>query len=303
MTEPRSIWDTDPSRSAPTEPAPPSRRALPFALAALGLVVVAAVVAAVLVLRSDRGRAVASQRPPTSSTPSRAPSPSIAAVGNLSARAEPFAVVLTWTQPAGVTPVEGYGIFRDGVELTTIPPASMYTDTSVEPGKDYGYEVEPRGAAGSVVGPRTTVSATTPVPSMRSARVEGDFTVKVKVVSQKGFETFTNSYTLGWHFEPTCATGPCDVEWTDLAESSLQATLSRAGVSYSGSDSGKFNVRCNDAEVKSTLSVAFDVTKAKGIDGEWRATTLKGTLTETEDAQLGCVASKAVLSITATLVT
>jgi hypothetical protein len=242
---------------------------------------------------------------PTSRASESVPVLRVAPVVNLSARSEPFAVVLTWTEAAGpgLAPVEGYGIFRDGVELTAIPRASIYTDTTVEPGTAYAYEVEPRGGAGSVPAPRVAVSVTTPVPSMRSARVEGDFTVKVKVVSQKGFETFTNSYTLGWHFEPTCPTGACDVEWTDLAESSLQATLTRTGVSYRGSDSGKFNVKCNDAEVKSTLSVAFDVTKAKGIDGEWRATKLKGTLTETEDAQLGCVASKAVLSITATLVT
>jgi hypothetical protein len=302
MTGPQSIWESDPSRSAPLEPAPPSRRVLPFALVALGLVVVAAVAAAVLVVRSDRGGALVSVGPTISASAST-PSPRIAPVRNLAARAEPFEVILTWTREAGATPVDGYGIFRDGVELTAIPPAAMYTDTTAEPGTDYTYEVEPRGGAGSVMGTRIAVSVTTPTPTMRSARVQGDFTVKVKVVSQNGFETFTNSYTLAWHFEPTCAAGPCDVVWTDLAEDTLEATLTRTGVSYRGSDSGKFNVKCNDAEVKSTLSVAFDVITAKGIDGQWRATKLKGTLTETESAQLGCVASKAVLAITATLAT
>jgi hypothetical protein len=300
MTEPRGIWESGSPRSAPTEPAPPPRRPFPLALVALGVVVVAAVGAAVLVLRSDPARTAG--RTPAAVTPPPAPTPSVAPVANLSAEATAFAVTLTWTQAGGTTPAESYGIFRDGVELTAISPATTYTDATVQPGASYSYEVEARASGGSVLAGRVAVVVTTPVPALRSARVEGDFSVNVKVISQSGFETFTNNYTLGWHFDPACETGPCDVTWTDLAEKSLEATLTRAGLSYTGSDSGKFNVKCNDAEVKTTLTVAFDVTKAKGIDGEWRATKLKGTLTETESAQLGCVASKAVLSITATLI-
>jgi hypothetical protein len=303
MTDARSIWAPEAAREATPEPTPPPRPILRIALAALGVVVVAAVAVAAFVVRSRGGSAAPPTSPATSPPTTPGPSPSLVPVTDLSAEASFFSISLHWVQPPGATPVETYEVFRDGVELAfVLAPTTTYTDGTVVPGTSYSYEVEPRSSGGSVAAGRTAVSVETPVPSLASARVQGDFSVKVRVISQTGFQTFTNSYTLGWHFEPDCETGACRVTWTDLAQDSLRATLKRKGAAYSGSDSGRLNVKCGDAEVRSTLELSFEVIKAKGIDGEWRASRLKGTLMQSETAQLGCVASEAELSITATLV-
>ena len=85
--------------------------------------------------------------------------------------------------------------------------------------------------------------------------------------------------------------------WSQVGSSTLKGTFKRQGGSYSGSDVGKFNVRCGSTVVETTLVIHFHVTKAKAINGEWRATKFVGTLEQSEASQLGCVASHATMSI------
>jgi hypothetical protein len=237
---------------------------------------------------------------PTATPPSPTPSPFLATPVGVAAEATAFQVTLTWARPQGGSPVDGYSVFRNG-DLVGSPDtdATTFVDSDVLPGKEYTYEVLAR--ATGVVSERVAVGVETPVPPLKSARVEGIFDVKFKVVSQSGFESYTGAFNAGWQFEPKCPAGPCDVRWSDLAEKSLKATLKRKKDTYSGSDSGDFNSVCGETEVITNLTIEFRVTKAKGIEGEWRATKLVGTVEQVEDAQLGCVSSNATLSITATI--
>jgi hypothetical protein len=136
-----------------------------------------------------------------------------------------------------------------------------------------------------------------------AARLSGDFNVKLKPTSQYGFSTKYGRTTLGWNFDPKCAEGACPVVWRDLFFKGFKTTLARKGAAYGGSDGGKFDVTCSGAKASTTMALKFKVTKARAVDGEWRAVKLVGTLTQREVAQLGCVSSGVDWTFTASLVT
>lgn len=239
--------------------------------------------------------------PAAASTPSPSVSRRPQAVRALTAKLASVTVELSWQAPAGGAPVDAYNVYRGGALLFTVTaPSTTYTDRSITPGQSYTYDVE--AAAAGVFGPPVSTTIQTRELSLSEARVVGDFNVKVKDISHSGFTQVATNFTLGWHFKPKCAEGACDVSWSDLNESTLNATLNLANGVYRGTDSGKFHTLCGHTEVISTLTIAFRVEKASVEDGVWVATRLSGTIDEHEAPQLGCVSSSAVLSITATVV-
>jgi hypothetical protein len=252
-------------------------------------------VAVPIALSNSGGSKGASPRP--------APSPSVVPPGTPTAQAtNPFTVLISWTQPSGGTRVESYSVFRSGTFQGTVQaPTTSYEDTTVTPGRTYTYTVKAEAGAGAVESSLVSVTIKVPTPPLSAARVEGDFNVKVKAVSTTGFSSYDDSFTLGWHFRPKCGTGACNVTWTDLAEKTLKAVLQRKGGTYSGSDSGHFNVKCGSVVTTTNVTIVFHVSKARGMEGEWRASRIDGTMTQDDAAQLGCVHSHAVLNITGTL--
>jgi hypothetical protein len=245
------------------------------------------------------GRGGKQGKPATTSPPATL---TLLAPTTLNADVKALAVTLTWSEPAGGKAVERFTITRGGDYLTSVvAPTNTYTDATVIPGRSYTYEVQ--AVAGDEKSSTITQSVRTPVPSIGQARLAGDFNVVVKLVSQTGFSSYGSRFTVGWHFKPKCGQGPCDVVWTDLGEKSLKATLHRAKAVYSGSDTGDFGSQCGKLSHDSVLTIKFHVTKARAIDGEWRASRLVGTITHYDAAQLGCVTGRATLSMFATLLT
>jgi len=267
----------------------------------VGVVAAAAILGGASLFLAKRSHPTATALSPTAPVVTPAPSPSVIPPVNVTTSVEAFKVTLTWTQVTGGTAVDTYHVYRDGALLGDVAaPTTSYTDTTVVPGKSYTYEIDSSG--GGVVSSKIPVEVKTPVPSLSQGRVEGTFNVSLTAVSHSGFSSFNSKFTLGWHFAPKCNTGVCNVVWTDLSEKTIKATLKRSGTKYSGSDSALFNVQCNGTIVTSNLTVSFHVSKAKAIDGAWRASTLVGTFTESNPSQLGCLTSSATYSFTATFV-
>jgi len=260
--------------------------------------VVVAIVAGV-VLSTRQGTDLAAS---PSASPSVAPSPVLAAPTGLEGSAKGFSVTLTWSPSTGTVSVDTYNVYRNerllgfaqGTETT-------YSDKTVVPGRSYTYEVLARG--GNVESERAAVQVKVAKPSLRAARVEGPFNVKATATSHSGYSQFTGSFTTGWEFRPKCRAGACSVVWQDLAAKGFKATLKDSKGKYTGSDTGNFNAKCGSSDVDTILSISFTVAKAKAGVASWSATKLTGTLTQTENAQLGCVRSTATYSITATLIT
>lgn len=274
---------------------------------ALVVLLVAGAGGAVLLLKSNNkketttGSSATTAAPTSAPSPTPSPSPTVLAPSSVSATdVGALAVTLSWTPPLGGDQPERYTIYRDDEYLdSVVAPATTYTDETVLPGKTYSYEV--RAVLGSLESPGVPTVVHTPVPPLDDARVQGDFNVKVALVSQTGYISYNHNFTLGWHFKPKCDTGACNVVWTDLYEKSFKATLVLKNGNYTGSDSGDFGSTCNGVHHNSTLTLDFHVTKAKVMNGEWRATKLVGTLEEDDPAQLGCVTGHADLNTVSTL--
>ena len=195
--------------------------------------------------------------------------------------------------------IERYAIYRDGHWLTSLTGAeTSYSDDGVLPGKEYSYEIEAR--AKETVAPRVSVSAETPVPSLRAARLAGFFNVKTRFRSQSGYGDY-DAPTFGWRFTPKCKEGACDVRWNDLHTKRIHGKLERHGARYRGSYTGDFYMECSSAQVTTSLEIDLKVVKARALNGEWRATRVVGTIDQSEAAQLGCRSSAAELDVRARL--
>lgn len=276
--------------------APPRRMRRKWLIVAVALLVVAGAITGVAIAV---GGGSGKQVKPAPASPVAL---TLLAPTSLSADVQALSVTLTWLEPTGGKAVERFTINRDGGYLSSVvAPASTFTDATVIPGRSYTYEVS--AVAGDETSSSITQSVKIPVPSIAQARLSGDFNVSVKLVSQTGFSSYGPNFTTGWHFKPKCAAGPCDVVWTDLNEKSFKATLDRSKATYSGSDTGDFGSRCGKTSHDSVLTVKFHVTKARAVDGEWRAVKLAGTITQYDAPQLGCVTGRANLSFTANLLT
>jgi hypothetical protein len=262
-------------------------------------VVAAALVAGGLILSaSDDGNGSASP----GATPSAATSlPPVTAPGSLEAKAVtvPLGVRLTWSPSA--TADQGYRVFRDDTQIATVASTeTTYTDANAGVGQTYTYGVAGLGSGGRESDP-VTVGVDVPVPPLSKARLDGSFTVKVKVTSASGYTDYAKRFTIGWDFTPKCRQGPCNVRWKDLSDKDFRATLKRKGATYKGSDSGPLNAKCGDTVVTSTVDISFKVVKAKAVEGAWTATKITGTMVQAEEAQLGCVATRLDQTITGTL--
>ncbi len=231
---------------------------------------------------------------PTSSAPTKVLPPE-----GFSASPDGFSVVLSWSAPTGSAKIVGYEIRRDGTVLEAISAdETTLTDFDVGPGRSYTYEIRSHGPRGFSDPLSTDVKIR--VPSLSAARLEGDFGVDAKVVSQSGYTKFEGS-TFGWRFRPKCRKGACNVLWRDVTDKHMHALLKHKGRSYTGGYTGLFLIKCGGTLSTSSVKLSLRVVKARAVAGEWRATRLTGTLSNSETSQFGCVSSHAEQSLRAKL--
>ena len=216
-----------------------------------------------------------------------------------SATADGFSVHLSWSADPASAKIEGYEIHRNGRPLTSPSGTSTsYTDTQVRPGKTYAYEIRSTGVSASSEPVTDEVKIKT--PSLAEARLEGDFGVTTRIVSQSGYSSFERTDT-GWRFKPKCRRGPCDVVWRDVLLDNLKSILKQDGKKYTGDYHGFFGVTCGGSHSSSSVDVSFTVMKARALAGEWRATKIEGTVESSEVSQFGCISGRATVAIKGTL--
>jgi len=216
-----------------------------------------------------------------------------------SASADGLTVHLSWSADPGSAKVVGYEITRNGKPFSSASAtATSASDGDVRPGKQYRYEIRSKGASASSNWVSDEVNIKT--PSLKAARVEGDFGITAKTVSQSGYGRF-ESPSFGWHFKPKCRHGACSIVWRDVSLKNIHAVLEQKGKEYTGSYHGYFGISCQGTHSTSSVEVAFKVMKARAIAGEWRATKLEGTVENSEVSQFGCISGRATVSFKGTL--
>lgn len=285
----------DPEAISPSgQPTPPgNRRKVPFL--AIGTGGAALAIVLVLVLWGS-GQTTT---PPDAASPKE--EPSITAPAGIEATTGAFKVRLRWQPPEGGAPEGGYEISRDGEDLEVVDAdTTTFVDEEAVPGQRYLYEV--RSLEGDLVSTPAKLKVETEEAPPHTARLEGVFNVQATIVSESGYQESPDKARIGWRFRPRCAQGPCPVQWFDLHSNTFKITLRLQGGAYSGSGSGQLNVRCGSAVSTSSVTLRLRPTKANDVAGEWRVTTLEGTFTHTEASQLGCVSSRATVSVLGRLV-
>jgi hypothetical protein len=236
-----------------------------------------------------------------SATPA-APSPTaVAAPQTMDAHPAAFVVVLTWAQGEGL-PVSYYAVTRDGRPVTTLPPTTTtWIDRSVTPQTRYAYAVAAVASDGTRA--TTRVVAKTPTAPLATARFQGTFNVRLHATSHFGFSNFHGEHqTAGWRSTPACRKGPCDTTLVDLHRKDFLLTLTRTGASYQGTVSISGIVKCAGADVTSTFTVSVYAMDAGAVRDRWVVTKVQGTMTQSETAQLGCIASGATYAVNGSLV-
>lgn len=263
----------------------------------LVLVAISAVFGSACMGESESGERATTETKPAA-TVEAAPD-SVLPPSGFSAEPSAFSISLSWVGPSGEPAVDQYVLYRNGTRLGDVDGSTAtYTDDRLAPGRGYSYEIEAH--AGELVSDRVAVEARTRVPPLRAARVAGVFNVRTKELAASGYVEHPVP-TYGWQFRPRCNGGACDVRWNDLQRKRIRTILKRRAARYRGTYTGSFNVLCSGAQVTSVVEIRFKVEAARPIAGEWRATRLTGTLSQSEAPQLGCVSSQARLSLRARL--
>jgi hypothetical protein len=287
----------DVSPTAPTQGTRPpgdlDRRTVTI-VTIVACVAIIAVIGGALV-RADGGGDAAS-------VASAAPSPTaVAAPQTMDAHPAAFVVVLTWAEGDGL-PVSYYAVTRNGRPITTVPPTkTTWIDRAVTPETRYVYAVAAVAADGTRALAR--VVAKTPTAPLSTARFQGTFNVHLHATSHFGFSNFHgDNQTAGWRSTPTCRKGPCDTKLADLHRKAFVLTLARSGTAYDGTFSVSGIVKCAGADAVSTFAVSVHATDAGAVRDSWLVTKVQGTMTQSEAAQLGCIASGATYSVAGSLV-
>lgn len=193
--------------------------------------------------------------------------------------------------PAIVDPERG--LIGDDVEMDlftdTSDPSIYEADVWIEtPGTYYwqAHRLEYDGADGAVESEIRSFTVFKPPPPaprpLAVARVDGIFNVKLTVTSTSGVANVRSgrTYSGRWSFQPRCVKGPCR---TKVGVSSLESrfggwslTLNRSGAVYKKSQKARI-LRCSSTPVWGPVAVRVLVTKGRWIDGEWKATKIRGT--------------------------
>lgn len=203
-----------------------------------------------------------------------------------------FRATLRWDPSSSGPPLEQYDVYRDGRLVTSLPgDATQYVDATVEPRKKYRWEILAR--AGDRKSDRVAAAARMKAPPLAQARVEGDFSLTLKVTSHSGYQSIGGPLTLGWNFDPKCLQGLCRrIEWHDLHNRKMRGVLVRDGARYTGTYTGFFYTTCQGTRRSSSVEIELRVSKAQTVGGEWHATRLRGTIGTSGTAQLGCVSTR-----------
>jgi len=208
----------------------------------------------------------------------------------LKVRETPFRVTLKWAIPKA-SAVDGIEITRDGAVRARLPAtATRFVDRDVTPRASYIYTVV-TSHDGQRSAP-TSASARLPKPPLATARLSGYFDIRLKVVSQSGYGNDIGT-SAGWHFKPVCLRGACDSIWADKA-AAAHARAARHGANYHLSYHGFYFITCSGAHATTNLDLTLRVTKARVTGGQWMASRVQGTLSQSELEQLGCAASQAI---------
>jgi uncharacterized protein DUF2510/fibronectin type III domain protein len=215
-------------------------------------------------------------------------------------------VTFRWSRPATGPPPDRYVILHDGQVAGSVPgTVTSYRGTGLAPATAYRYRVAAeRGGQRSALSP--VIVLTTVTPPLSAARLQGPWTVSIKITRGASGLTGPKSWDETWLATPKCAAGPCDVRLSGgLNGYTFKTTLTRAGAVYQGKIAGNVfpcGSRSKSFPIRSTVRIRVTVATARVDNREWTAGSWTGhmvvTAPYTASGNFYCPASRQVASLT-----
>ncbi|HYB88891.1 MAG TPA: DUF2510 domain-containing protein [Streptosporangiaceae bacterium] len=238
--------------------------------------------------------------------PWKSPPPLLRPTGLTAGPSTTSSVSFRWSRPPTGPLPDMYLILHNGRVTDSVPgTATSYQATGLIPATAYRYRVvAERGGKRSALS--SAIVVTTTIPPLSAARLQGLWTVGLKIIKGGGSITGSNSWDETWRTTPKCSAGPCDVRLSGGINGFVfKTTLTRAGTVYRGtivgnvfpcgSGSGSFPIR-------STVKIRITVATARVINGAWTAGSWAGhmvvTAPYTASGNEYCPASRQVAALT-----
>ncbi len=211
------------------------------------------------------------------------PGPVMSPVGLVADSSTTSSAAFHWSRPPTGPAPEKYVIFRDSKRIGSVPATvTSYKDAGLAPATPYRYAV-----ASALGGQRSAKSAVITVatltPPVSAARLQGAWTVQMKVVKQAAGATpkVGTTWSVTWQFAPKCTAGPCAVVLSGDGGGDrshpFTVTLTRAGAVYRGTARAHLS-QCGAVDVRDTIRVRITI-KAAGVAGRaWTAQSWAGTM-------------------------
>lgn len=258
---------TSPLYPAAAAPAPPGRkgRGKWLLISAIAVVVVIGLVTGLLVW--------APWRPP----------PLLQPAGLAAGTVTTSSVEFHWAGPVTGPPPDRYLILYSGSVIGSVPgTVTSYHAAGLAPDTAYSYRVvAERGGKRSAKS--LPLVMTTAVPPLSAARLDGTWSVHVKII--RGAASLTGgpgSWNESWQTNAQCPSGPCAVKmYGTLNGHTFKVTLHRAGALYSGKTVANIfpcGSGANSFPINSTLHFQVKVSSADVTGVAWTASGWKGTL-------------------------
>jgi hypothetical protein len=187
-----------------------------------------------------------------------------------------------WARPATGPLPDRYQILHDGKVIGSVPgTVTSYRVAGLAPDTSYQYRVAAvRGGRRSALS--AVLAVHTSIPPLAAARLQGAWTVHLKIVRGASSLTGHKNWQESWLASPGCATGPCNVRLSgSLNGHAFSTTLSRAGAAYRGTVVGNV-FPCGSGSssfaVRSRAKIQLSVITARVGSGAWIASSWAGTM-------------------------
>ncbi|HEY5986643.1 MAG TPA: fibronectin type III domain-containing protein [Streptosporangiaceae bacterium] len=191
-------------------------------------------------------------------------------------------VAFRWSSPATGPAPDKYLILRDGKVIGSVPGTfTSYWGTGLPPATQFRYRVAAvRGGKRSAQSPVLVVRTAT--PPMSAARLQGLWTVRIKLVRRGDLIGGSKRWAESWLTRPKCTVGPCAVRLSgEIDGHRFKVTLTRTGAVYKGKTRANI-FPCGSGPDSfpdpATLTVRVTVTKAQVENRAWTASSWAGTL-------------------------
>jgi hypothetical protein len=190
-------------------------------------------------------------------------------------------VAFHWARPAPGPAPDSYVIVREGRVIGSVRgTVTSYQQAGLAPATAYRYRVAAvRDGKRSALSSVLVVSTAT--PPLSAARLEGPWTVRLKLVRRGGL-IGARRWTESWLTSPKCATGSC----AEMLSGSIDgypftAKLDRSGARYTGTARARLFACGSGAHafpMRDTMSFHLKVTGAHVDNRAWTASSWTGAL-------------------------